>query len=364
MRLILPLITVVVVAAALLAVGWAHAERQRRMLGYEPTPGRVVSAQTVRHPLGGYTPRVVYQYQRDRRSFEGRRFMPLTANGSLIRAQRLTEHYPVQSATTVYVDPRRPHRSYLVPEARFYPYVLVLVPMSGLALLAAGLLRGGCFASRPRAQRNGPFDWYHIPAGALTTSKITAAAVGAGAWYLYGLAALGHYLVVAAFVPDQMPAVVAFTVYGLAGLPIIAALLRHRRLGRLLADASLAATLPTFRADGLVNLRLAQRVLEDVEIDDATLSLVCAQRRGFFHSERMFVHSRELASDTLLRGGQQLVAEEQFEIPPRKRRSSSRFSRWRYPRIDWFVEVNIRLTRGGRYRVSYPIHVEAGQRAA
>lgn len=364
MRLIIPLVLAVTVAAAILGVGWTHAERQRRMLGYEPMPAHVKSAQTARHPVGAYMPRVVYRYQRGREVMEGGRYMPLSAHGSLVWAQRAVDRYQPGDAVTVFVDPRQPARSYLVAEARFYPYVLMLAPIAALALLAAGLARGGCFEPQPRAHRDGPFDWYHIPAGALTASKSAASALGVAAWYGYGGFALGHYLMVGSFALEQTPAVIVFIAYALAGLPLVASLIRHRRLGRLLADASLAATLPSFRADGVVNLRIAQRVLEDVEIDDAALSLVCTQRRSPFHCERMFVHSQDLASDTLLRRGQQLVAEGRFEIPPRKRRPSSHVSRWHYPRTDWFVEVNIRLARGGHRRVAYPIRVEADQKAA
>jgi hypothetical protein len=364
MRLLLPLITVLLLAAGLVTVGWSHAERQRRMLGYQPTPAQITAAQIVRHPLGGYEPRVEYQYQHDRRAYQGRRHMPLSARGSLIRAQRLIEPYQVGESTTAYVDPHRPTRAFLVAEARFYPYVLMLSPIVGLALLIAGLARGGCFEPQPQAIRHGPFDWYHIPAAARTAWRMHIVALGLGAWYLYALAALGHYLTVSAFVLDQTPAALLLIAYALAGLPMLTVLLRHRRVARLLDDAELAATLPSFRTDGLVNLRLAQRVLKDVEIDDAVLSLVCAQRRGPFHFERMFVHSRELASDTLLRGGQQLIAEGQFEIPPRKRRPSSTCSRWHYPRTDWFVEVDIHLAAGGRYRVRYPIRVEPESQAA
>jgi hypothetical protein len=333
------------------------------MLGYEPTPGKIASIQKVREGLGGYGLRVVYQYQRDRRSFEGRRFMPLTGSGSLIWAERHAERYPPGESVTVYVDPQEPGRSFLAAEARFYPYLLMLCPVAAGVLLLAGLARGGCFEPPPRAQSSGPFDWYHIPAGSLTSSKMAFAAVGAAGWYACGLAVAGHYLTVASCVVDQALAWSVFGVYALGGWPLIAAWMRQRRLSLLVADASLGATLPSFRTDGLVNVRLSQRVLRDVAIDEATLSLVCAQRRGLFHRERMFVDSRELASDAVLRGGQQLVAEGRFEIPPRKRRPSSRGGRWHYPRTEWFVEVSIRLAEGGRYRVTYPIRVDADRAA-
>lgn len=359
MRLIVPLVVLLVLSAGLLALGWAHAERQRAALDHEARPARVVTADIARQPLGGYTPRVVYQYRHDDRVHESHRFMPLPAAGNLAWARQEAERFKPGEATTVYVSPMGKPRAYLVQVARFYPYILILLPSVGLGLALAGLLRCGFFEPRPRAEKRGPFDWYHIPASRVTSARGILTAGFVAMWYLYGLLALGHYLLVAECITHHAPATGVFSAYALAGLPMLASVVRHRRLERLMADAALSATLPSFRTDGLVTVKLAQRVLHEVCIKDATLNLVCEQRRGLFASERMFVNSIQLGRDARLQPHQWLEGECRFEIPPRKRRPSSPFSRWAYPRTDWLVELKIQLVGGGRYRVTYPVHVEA-----
>ncbi len=358
MRLVAPLMVILMLSVGLLLAGWSHAERQREAVGYEPTPAKVVSSGVTRQPLGGYAPRVVFQYRQGERSFEARRYTPLGAGGSLSWAQREAERFVAGEATTAYVDPRQPSRAVLVLEARFYPYLLILAPAVALGLALAGLLRCGFFEAPPRAETRGPYDWYHIPASQVAATRGVLTGGFVALWYVYGTLVLGHYLTVASSMASHLGPGVVFGVYALAGVPVARSVLRRGRLGRLLADASLSATLPSFRTDGLVNLKLAQRVRADAQITEATLSLVCEQRRGLFTSERMFTNSAELTSGVALRPGQQLVGECCFEIPPRKRRPSSPFSRWRYPRTDWLVELKIRMADGGRYRVTYPVRVE------
>lgn len=361
MRVLGPLILVTAIVLGMTIPGWRRAERQRwPLMQFQQTSAVVTETSIERNRMGHYRPVVAYEYEAGGRLYRAtsyRQFAPLPESGDQGWAQRQVEPFEPKQRTTAYYDPQNPVEVFLVRRVRLYPYVLILVPMVIAMAFSAALVQTALGGGEPVAGAAGPHDWYHIQSAVPAAGRAKLAGMGALVWYVYGLAAAWHYLLVAEDLRAMLPAA-AFGAYGVLGLIPLVAAIRRMRGGARMADAEIAGTLPRFRTDGLVIIRYEQQAVEPVHIRSATVSLVCEHRRGLLGRERLFSSSFVVAENTVLVVGQRLSAEHSFEIPPKKRRPSSRGSRWNLPRTDWLIEVVVKFDRGRKYVGKYPILIE------
>lgn len=123
-------------------------------LGWDPVPCEILSSRVERHSGGDdatYSVEVVYRYQVDGRSYQGRRYRFLAGASSGYEGKReVVEQLPVGTVTTCWVDPDAPGEAVL-DRGLSWEYLFALLPLVFVALGAGGLWMA--LAGRRRRKR-------------------------------------------------------------------------------------------------------------------------------------------------------------------------------------------------------------------
>lgn len=345
---------VVLVLGTIFAISIDRTAAQSRALqGYEQYTGEVVDSDPARG-------RLRVRYEVGGQSYETARLTPLPPligdDASALVTRIAAE--PGEAAT-VWVHPSKRDRAYLVRTARVWPYALQTVAFAGAMGFVVLLFSGGVFEARPGTETRSRYDWHPLRASLASSHASKLAAVGVAVWCLMGVSCLGE---IALTVRDLralegMGAAAAVAVpYAGVGLVCVAITVKRWRAGAPMGEPAVVAMQPGVRLDRPVIVRVAWPVARGTTIDKASASLACVRRTGVA-SQTLFRTSRELDAPPPGSGGR-ITGECAFEAPAKKRRPSSPFSRWHYPRIDWLVEVEASHA-GGVARVRFPLDAAA-----
>lgn len=359
MQLMGSMLIVTVLTLASMGAGWLKVQDQHRQLStYQPIQAMVAHAEVRWLGRGKYTAAIEYRYRVNNQEYTTNRLAPLLPRGDKDWAEKVVKDHGEGSFVSAYVNPADPAKAYLLRQARYWPYGLVLLPLVLVGAYLKPLAAGGFFQRQPSATLTERGGWYRIEANSDAATRMWVAAAAALLWYGYGVFSFMLYRQTLRLVggsPEPL-AIVSAAVYGVLGLiPVwlaVRCLRHHSRFGR----AEVLSTLAEPHADKPIIVRVQQPVTGRALVAQMTGSLVCDQRRGL-HSQRLFSNSFTFAQNQQLHRNQVLADELTFEVPPKKQRPSSACNRWQYPRIDWQVELLIRLHRGPQYRTTFPIHV-------
>lgn len=348
----------VVLAGMLLALvgGVGIVAQHRAMASFSSTSGTVTRSALISDRIRGYRPRIEYTYIAGQRAYSGNMLTPLPGGllASKATVQKWVERFRVDQAVTVYIDPLDPSRSYLVPMARFYPYGMVLLAVAGASLALLPLMAGGFFERGPRAQSAGRYSWYALAESRSPGMRAGAILLIAVAWLVVGgLAGIHYFLVVGP--PYQWVSMLLMVYYaGALALLILGA--RRWRISVQFGEAVAWSTLPEVHLDQPVAIKFEQKLPGKAVVREARVGLLCMEQAGL-SSRRLFATTAEEQPrlDRRL-----LYGEHHFEVPPKKRRRSTPFSRWNYPRIDWYVQLDATLESGHRCWRRFPVAVRLG----
>lgn len=141
-------------------------------------------------------------------------------------------------------------------------------------------------------------------------------------------------------------------------LPLVSGV-RTLRLAHHFGDPVVRSTLPVNQLDQPIIVRLELPVERDVRLREARVTFVCDERTGF-SSHRLFTRSEIAGRNQSLRPVQPLFEEFTVEVPRSKRRPSSPFSRWAYPRIDWGIEMSVQPVHGRTFRSRFCLDARLG----
>lgn len=344
-----PAILIAVVLILLAGVGYAF-ERiatQANLLGER----RGVSGQVT--GLAGEPLRVSYSVGVDR--FETARLTPLSPllpGEEESEAARFRDRLDSGESLTVWYPPARPERGFLVPEARVWPYAAVLASLA-LGMVTLGALQaGGVLEARPHAVPRGRHGWNALASGP-GPGEIAAVAAGvAGLWYVVTAGLLLHF--VAGVDGSPLHAAAVGLPAALLGLwPVGVAWSRWRTAGPM-QTPRVTAMQPGVRLDLPVIVRVEWAAAQRVQLESVTTTLACARRTGL-SSLTLFRTSKNVSPPVTLEPGQRLTRECEFEVPAKKRRGSTPFKRWVYPRTDWLVELAAKPRATPTVRHRFPL---------
>ena len=183
--ILLPWLSLLLVPVVFVGVGvWLAIDQERRLVMFIPVDAQVLSSGVQTElayddegdPYQIYTPVVEYQYEIYEQTHTSQQVTALSmSNQSESWARDIVARYPVGRAVDAYVNPNNPAEAFLLREASFFPYAIVLIAMLFVAVEAVVCWR--VFVkkkSRP-----------------VTHQRLIAAV--AWCWWGVGLAAYAHY---------------------------------------------------------------------------------------------------------------------------------------------------------------------------
>lgn len=331
---------------------WLAFVQYQRINQWVETPA-VITASPVGAPEH-VRPYIEYSYQYDGMSITGRRIFPMEFWTGTESAERMAAHYPVGVNTFVRVKPGNPEMAYLVPRAHFLPFGMMLIaPLLGL-LIVPKFIEGGVFARAPDTSGGGNTTYYRTQI-AETLQARTAGLVGCTlGWWAYGGLAIALFAASGGTI-TQLHLGIAFT-WLVLPLPLLFRGLRIQRASSLIEDAEVGIALLEPRINRPLLFQYEQRCLRPAVLREASVALICLRRTGLA-SEPLYQASHLVSGPRELSNNEVLKLCHVFEIPAKKRRPSSPFSRVEYPRIDWLLEVRLAFQGGTDYRAQFPITV-------
>lgn len=362
------LLILLIVPAGLLAGGMGSIAKQRHLLlQSERTTATVLGTEvqtlTSIHSAvlasAVYRPIVRYRFDWRDRTFEGSGVLPLDRTGEREWATRLAMRYSVGDRVDCWVDPVDPANTFLVGQASFHPYLLVLlaVPMLMLAVFVA-------FRLRARWRRDHVRDGLLVPLGSVRWTHHRRLALVL-IWVVGGGMSLAHWFVVLGrpFHGLSLLSLIAWsTVIPAIALPYAAAARRLRHV-----DDPKVAVSGVWRAGEAVRLSIEQPARHAVEVERWSLTLRCEEsyrageavhKVGLLHATR-FVRDIELAVDGSTQAAELLEAEVLVQLPSTVPASSP--SEQGTPRIDWELEYMLKLRGVGTLTCVYPLTVAAAE---
>ena len=355
MRVVVYILFVLAVGLGMMLFGVARiAQQQRALASFNPTHGTVTQSEVRRDRLGKYRPVVTYTYVVAQRLYEGDRLAPLAGGGSHAWAKELADRFKIHQPVTVYVDPTNPANSYLLPFARFYPYGLVLLGMAVLGVALLPLSAGGFFESGPQPHPAGMFSWYGLAESSSPLGRALRPLAITVVWLVVGGLVGAHYFLVIGPPYEWLSASVL--VYLAAGLVPLGVGWKRWWSAAHFGECKAWSTTPDAHLDMPVVVKFEQKLPTRAAVREARVGLVC-MKHGGLGSQRLFTTS---ADEPPRMDAHLLFGEHKFEVPPKKRRASTPFSRWHYPRVDWYVQLDAKLESGHTCRRRFPITARNG----
>jgi Protein of unknown function (DUF3592) len=355
------MLLLVITACLLVGLGARGAWcQQRGLLSFQPVNASVDRNEVRSSKLGGFEPDVHFSYIVRGKTYESEQAAPLYINGSRDWVESVSRRVQAEGLTA-YVNPLNPSDAYLLPIGLFRPYGLIL---AGLTILGLGLLpigAGGALAHKPVAITGGPFDWYGLTPGGTHADRALGWSTTAVLWYLLGGMVVGHYYMTVPPNYELKSAVIA-VLFAVAGAwPAYRATYAIGIASRL-GTPKVQMTRKTAQLDQSIIVRIEQPFLRDTIVREVRVAVTCTRRNGL-GSVRYFTASRIAAEDRAFRVGECIHGEFNIEVPDKKRRPSTPFTRWDYPRTDWQIEVTTRTAKSS-VTIAFPIVAENTRRAA
>ena len=354
MRVVVFILCIELMALALVGFGLVTLSHQHQILkGLSPTNAIVTDINYATGPFGGYKPLIRFEYSVDAEAHGSSRLAPLPPTGSKRWADEVLNRYETGQQVEAFMNPLDRREVFLEPLSSFRPYIFVLAGVVVSVIGTFPLWMGGFPEAEPRPSETTCAGWYQLPQSTPVQSRCAVALTVAGIWYVAGLLLAGHYFF--GLEPSYEGLSTVLVIYGVVGvLPVVMAF-------RALSPASpfgrpvILCTLPAVTIDKPVIIRLELPVERAVDVCEVRLSLVCDQYCGL-SSRRLFSTSGVVTASEALRPEQPLFGDFTFEVPRKRRRPSSPFTRWDYPRINWAVELSVELRSTGRIWLSrFPI---------
>lgn len=300
-------------------------------------------------------PRLGYAYMVGETEYIGTQLTPLGLfeRGALRRD--IERHFPEGAQVVAYHHPLDPARAFLRPRPSFVPWMFMWLPLAVGALLWPFAINGGLLWPRPKLTLERGGGWYLVQPQTTLHRRRRNLILTAAVWLGYGGVIAGGYMLVSTPPYDALllPAAVAWAVP--VAVPLTLLVAQQRRLAAF-EDATIGLTREDPPVAGPVVVRYQQALARPGRVGEATVALICERRDGLA-SEPLLRTSAVVTRHRHVDAGEVLRFEHRFEIPGRKRRPSSEFDRWQYPRIDWLIRVDLRLEHGPNYTARFPVHL-------
>ncbi|MCC5829951.1 MAG: DUF3592 domain-containing protein [Phycisphaeraceae bacterium] len=339
---------------------WLALEQHQRLTSWEPTTA-IVTASPI-GPPGQTASALEYGYEFQGGTYKSRQLTPLGLLAREATMHAMAAELAVGQATTAWVNPRNPHQAFLKSVPGFLPFgVLLLAPLL-LLVFVPKLIEGGVLGRRPEASLTEESDYYlAAPESTLRGGQLLMLGAAA-AWWLYGLVVMGTYAACGGIVGEGV--VLAAIAWLLVPTPLLYRCRRLHHIARCIEDASVGTALAAPCINRPIVCHMRQKLLTPLVIREAVIAIMCHRRDGLT-SERLYIESQPISRPRQTNAEEVLHLCHVFEIPERKRRASSHFSRLDFPRIDWSLEVRLRADGGIEYVARFPIRlVDAPEQSA
>ena len=338
-----------IVAIAGVVLAWLQHQRLNQWVAVEATIRMIDPPQD--GPFGRPTP--AYRYRVGEQEYTGTQLTPLGLfEGDALR-RRIESAHPEGEPVTAYHHPSDPTRSFLLHRAGIAPWMLMLPPMVAAALLWPFAMTGGLLWPRAKLALQREGGWFMARPVATLHQRRRNLLAALGVWLGYGALVMGGYMLTTSPPRDPLLGPAALGWVAAAAIPLAMLVAQQRRL-HWFEDAAVGLSRQDPPAGGPVIVRYSQALRRAATVGEATVALICERREGLV-SEPLFRSSAVVTRHRRIEAEGVLNFEHRFQIPTRKRRPSSPFHRWRYPRIDWLIRVDVRLVNGPNYTASFPI---------
>jgi hypothetical protein len=362
-------------AAAMFIVMAAETVLKQQQLidAARPVPGTVVSSrvleETTTDPKNRRTttfrPDVLYRYGGGNSIHKSNQVFPMFSNTSRERAAQIVADHPPGKAVTVWLDPARGGKSFLLREWDFAPYLTILMAM---VFLSVGL---GFWAAAPwRRQKVWPpkalpAGGFEVPVGVSVATRRRPWRVVPLVWFVLGGVVAWHYLTYAQG-DYELAALVALPLYFAIGLIPLGIYVRHVRRARAFKDARVIANAEAFRLGKTFDVRVEQAFGKAARVESARLGLVCdkldrapagrgklaVRRSTLFETWTDLAAGADVARDKPLQARGKLT-------PPADQPATTAEEQSGWPRHAWRIVVVVKLANRPEYRADYPIVVGA-----
>jgi hypothetical protein len=327
---------------------------------YQPVQATILSSGIHRYSGSktvSYWPEVQYQYEVAGKTYRSEKLMAVHVSGGQEWAQALAARFKKGSSCTAYCDPRDPNRAVILRRFTFQPYFYMFGMIFGVAggtfLVLQLWGEQGAQAARPA---NGGFEIRPRLGGAqkLLTGKLCTAI-----WYGFGAIPIAHYFL---FVPGPHRGgpVTIIGIFALLGLVPLAFLMRHLRMNRRLADATLLLNQPIAFCGQTFKFSISQPVLQPLEMRSVRVQFRCVgtKVRGKSRSRRVLFEAVpvELKHHALHAGEDMRLSGEL--TPPPDQPPSGRDPSRTFTRFDWSITLECHVAHGPNYIAEFPLLVE------
>jgi len=353
MHLLALLAPCLLVAVSLMGYGMERALTQASAIGeYREVEGTILSSQLTSKGLS-----IQYSYVSNQQKFENHRITPLPGllgQPSRESLEKLQTRYRTDALALVWVNPMKPASSFLVKQPMFWPYAVVLIATALLAGCGLVVYFGGAMESKPASVSRTHHGWHNLAHSPTVSTRAQCLALGAGLWWILGLGGIGHYTFAAG--GSVIIAGIAGAIWLIVGLiPVMRAWGLWKSV-QSLGTPRVLALQPGAALDQPVVVKIELPIHASLKLKQARASLACFQYNSLT-CLNFFRSSQPLSEEATLTSGNMISGECAFEVPVKKRRSSSPYSRWQYPRTDWVIEVVTQTQQGSTAITRFPIDV-------
>ena len=338
--------------------------QHRKITTFLPVEASIVSSSIVEHhgKATAYSPAVEFRYSVEGRSYTANTPLILPQSSGREWAARIVGNYPPGKIVRAYYNPRAPYEAFLLRQVQFFPYGIILFPMSLVAIGIGVAAAGGAVSISPSAPVMRADGWFALsPTASIAGHRRTAAAVFA-AWYGVGILACGHYFWLAE--PPYGAAVkIAMAVYAVIGLIPAGALATFFLLGRNVGDAGICVNTAMFFPGSGFSAGFQQLMLNPLVVEEVSVGLICRKTTRTSHGSKATYSTsvcHESWTKTLqnyqARAGELLQSSCALAVPAGEHPSSARTSR-SYPQYTWCIAVTTKLADSPDYSAEFPIFV-------
>ncbi len=363
MRIVGLLIVTILIVIGCVGFGVNNIIKQHIALATaQKTPGKVMKSRQTAGMFGMAKPSIQFEYrvavtQYQGEKYQSMRLAPIPVICSKSWAKSMIREYKRGKDVTVYIEPNRIEKGFLLPLHQFYPYIFVLLGVA-VFLLAQWPLRFGGFFEKPSEPiSTGQFGWYRLSANMVTARHTKALGWTALIWYVVVIVLYLHYFVGLGPPYEGLSPWVTLVISIAIGLIPGLMWLKAMKMNACFGSPTLTTTEPELDLNKPVIVRVEQPITDRADIRDLRVSLNCYERTGF-SSHRVFTTSAIVSEHKTLQGGTVVSGEFTFEVPEKKQKPASPYNRWEYPRIDWCFEITATGLKGGHYRAGFPIETE------
>ena len=311
-----------------------------------------------------YKPIVEYRYTVDGATYNGDSVLPMSMSAGSAWAHRVIAPFKVGSTVEGFYHPTKPHKSFLLKRASFFPYIFILFPMIFVAVGVGIAFGSGASKRNPPTPVASTEGWYEVAPGRSLQARRKAAWIGALLWSSVGVIVCGHYFLVAR--PDFETIAYVFSgIYAGLSLVGIGIAVYYTLLAQNIADAQMYIQGDQVHLGEALTIGGRQQMRKSLMIEEARVGLVCTAAtrtksgsKTTYSSHTSYEELETVMENHRSQAGEHLNYSCHATVPVGQHASSPPGQK-SYPRYTWSIRLKIKIDGSPDYRSDFPVTVTA-----